>query len=208
MRWWFGGGVKAIIPCLILTLVTSLASGIESSRTWKNNAGQTFEGTFLRFVKEKVQIKRTDGRTFTLDANQFSNEDQAYLEEVRKRTDETGELWSKSRAIYHLTREKWIDSPKDRPILYYYKFTREKVDIDKDGKFDGLNVTKKANGGVFTATRINSWDVTDEGDLIFRYMSLGKLREGIFKYDFQEQKFVRTGAYGPSFFAIKSSDPN
>ena len=42
------------------------------------------EGTFLRFVKEKAQIKRTDGRTFTLDAKQFSNEDQAYLKEVRK----------------------------------------------------------------------------------------------------------------------------
>ena len=200
--------MKAIIPCLILTLLASLASGIESSRTWKNNAGQAFEGTFLRFVKEKVQIKRTDGRTFTLDSNQFSNEDQAYLEEVRKRTDGTGELWSKSRAIYHLTREKWIDSPKDRPILYYYKFTREKVDINKDGKLDGLKVTKKANGGVFTATRINSWDVTDEGDLIFRYMSLGKLREGTIKYDFQEQKFVKTSVYGPSFFAIKSSNLN
>ena len=99
-------GMKAIIPCLILTLVSSLASEIEPSRTWRNNAGQMIEGTFLRFVKEKAQIKRTDGRTFTLDAKQFSNEGQAYLEEVRKRADGTGELWSKSRAIYHLTREK------------------------------------------------------------------------------------------------------
>ena len=78
----------------------------EPSRTWTNIKGDKMEASLIRFKKDKIEIKRDDGRTFILAPTMFSEEDQKYLAEARTRTDSSGEFWSKERAIYHLTRQK------------------------------------------------------------------------------------------------------
>ena len=181
--------MKAIILCLIFSLVASLASGTEPLRIWKNNTGQTIEATFLRFVKEKVQIKRKDGRTFTLDANQLSNADQVYLEEVRKRTDETGELWTKGRAEYLLCRQKWIDRKAGERIPWYYVFSKERIDINKDGKVDGFKVSRERTESKLVEHY--AWDVSPNGELLFRVLSGVKIYENRFRFDFENNAFVR-----------------
>jgi hypothetical protein len=169
-------------------------------RKWKNQEGKIIEAKFVKFNKEKVEIKRKDGFTFTISPTAFSQEDQEYLTELKKRTDSRGYLWNSTSAKFELVSQKWFDSPKDRAILHYHEFKRDRVDIDKDGQVDGLKVLKKANGGVFTDTKILAWDVTEDGKLLFRYPSLGKIQEGIYKYDFDSKSFVRIEGYGPSFF--------
>jgi hypothetical protein len=185
-----------------LLLLILFASGnlwcVEPQRTWTNLDGVKMEATLIRFKKDKIEIKRGDGRTFTLVPTMFSEEDQKYITEARIRTDSSGEFWSKERAIYHLSKSKWIDGSKDRPIFHYLEFRREKIDLNKDGKNDGYKLWRWTNRGVFTKGRAYAWEVNESGILIVK--DSGLTRETRFNYDFSSGNFVRISGYVISNF--------
>ena len=76
-------------------------NGTEPVRSWTNIKGNKMEASLVRFKKDKIEIKRNDGRVFTLLPNMFSEEDLKYLTEARTRADS---LHSHS---YYL--ERWND---------------------------------------------------------------------------------------------------
>ena len=100
----------------------------EPSRTWTNIKGDKMEASLIRFKKDKIEIKRDDGRTFILAPTMFSEEDQKYLVEARTRADSSGEFWSKERAIYHLTRQKWATGELIHP-LQSIRISSVKIDL-------------------------------------------------------------------------------
>ena len=172
----------------------------EPSRTWTNIKGDKMEASLIRFKKDKIEIKRDDGRTFILAPTMFSEEDQKYLAEARTRTDSSGEFWSKERAIYHLTRQKWAAGAVDSPIARYQNFKREKIDLDGDGKLDGYKLWIQSKGIFSGGAR--AWAVTDEGNLIVRYKSINSILEGEYYYDFKSGYFLKMKGsyYGESFY--------
>lgn len=145
-----------------LLLLILFASGnlwcVEPQRTWTNLDGVKMEATLIRFKKDKIEIKRGDGRTFTIVPTMFSEEDQKYITEARTRTDSSGEFWSKERAIYHLTRQKWATTEIGSIISRYQNFKREKIDLDGDGKLDGYKLWIQSNS--VSSGRARAWEVT------------------------------------------------
>ena len=172
----------------------------ESSRTWTNFKGVKMEATLVRFIKDKIEIKRGDGRTFTLAPTMFSKEDQKYLTDARERTDSSGEFWTKERAIYHLTKQRWATKEEGNSLLMYHNFKREKIDLDGDGKSDGYKLWIQSNkiyrGGA------KAWEVNEKGNLIISFMSLNSIRKGEYYYDFKSGYFMKKkgGFYGDSFY--------
>jgi hypothetical protein len=188
-----------------LLLLILFASGnlwcVEPQRTWTNLDGVKMEATLIRFKKDKIEIKRGDGRTFTLVPTMFSEEDQKYITEARIRTDSSGEFWSKERAIYHLTRQKWATGAVGSPIARYQNFKREKIDLDGDGKLDGYKLWIQSTS--ISYGRARAWEVTDEGNLIVRYKSISSILEGEYYYDFKSGYFIKVKKnfnYGENFY--------
>lgn len=68
--------------CLFFFPILSIFSE-HDYRKWKNQEGKIIEAKFVKFNKDKVEIKRKDGFTFTISPNAFSQEDQEYLNELR-----------------------------------------------------------------------------------------------------------------------------
>jgi hypothetical protein len=192
--------LKDLRLILFFTVSSTILWSDEPSRTWTNLKGVKMEASLVRFKKDKIEIKRDDGRTFILAPTMFSEEDQKYLAEVRERTDSSGEFWSKERATYHLTRQKWATGAVGSPIARYQNFKREKIDLDGDGKLDGYKLwiqsTSTSNG------RARAWEVTDEGNLIVRYNSSSSILEGEYYYDFKSGYFLRMKGsyYGENFY--------
>ncbi len=158
------------------------------------------EASLIRFKKDKIEIKRDDGRTFILAPTMFSEQDQKYLAEARTRTDSSGEFWSKERAIYHLTKQKWATKKSGDPLLMYNNFKREKIDLDGDGKFDGYKLWIQSNriyrGGAM------AWEVNEKGNLVVRHI-LGKNMHAVeYCYDFESGHFMKKGGslYGARFY--------
>jgi hypothetical protein len=191
---------------LLVLIYISCSSllGVEPMRTWNNAKGESMEASFVRFKKDKIEIKRNDGRTFILSPDTFSAEDQKYLSEVRKRTDSSGELWSEDRATYHLTKSKWMDAPSGTRTYNLFEFKREKVDLNKDGKLDGSVVWKRVNrGSLRKRGHAMAWEVSSQGSLIIRtYDGNGVLYEGELNYNFEKGSFERVKGYGGVNFLI------
>ena len=188
-----------------LLLLILFASGnlwcIEPQRTWTNLNGVKMEATLIRFKKDKIEIKRGDGKTFTLAPTMFSEEDQKYITEARERTDTSGEFWSKERAIYHLTRQKWATKEVGSTRSRYQNFKREKIDLDGDGKLDGYKLWIQSTSTSYGRAR--AWEVTDEGNLIVRYKSSSSILEGEYYYDFKSGYFIKVKKnfnYGENFY--------
>jgi hypothetical protein len=192
--------LKNLRLILFFTVSSTILWSDEPSRTWTNIKGVKMEASLVRFKKDKIEIKRGDGRTFTLDPNMFSEEDQKYLIEARERTDSSGELWSKERAIYHLTRQKWATKEVGSPNARYQNFKREKIDLDGDGKLDGYKLWIQSTNTSYGRAR--AWEVTDEGNLIVRYKSSSSILEGEYYYDFKSGYFLKMKGsyYGENFY--------
>ena len=190
-----------IVRLLLLMLCASSNLWcVEQQRTWTNLDGVKMEATLIRFKKDKIEIKRGHGRTFTLAPTMFSEEDQKYITQARTRTDSSGEFWSKERAIYHLTRQKWATGAVGSPIARYQNFKREKIDLDGDGKLDGYKLWIQSTNTSYGRAR--AWEVTDEGNLIVRYKSSSSILEGEYYYDFKSGYFLKMKGsyYGENFY--------
>jgi len=175
--------------------------GVEPVRSWTNLKGVKMEASLVRFKKDKIEIKRGDGRTFTLAPNIFSEKDQKYLTEARERTDSRGEFWSKERAVYHLTRQKWATGAVGSPIARYQNFKREKIDLDGDGKIDGYKLWIQSLKGNRDG-EARTWEVTEKGNLKVKNY-LGKFYEGEYYYDFKSGYFIKVKKsynYGENFY--------
>ena len=158
------------------------------------------DASLVRFKKDKIEIKRGDGRTFILAPNMFSEEDQKYLTEARERTDSSGEFWSKERAIYHLTRQKWATKEDGDSLLMYHNFKREKIDLDGDDKSDGYKLWIQSNKIYRGGSK--AWDVNEKGNLIISFLSINSIRKAEYYYDFKSGYFKKKkgGFYGDSFY--------
>ena len=163
--------------------------GVEPVRSWTNLKGVKMEASLVRFKKDKIEIKRGDGRTFTLAPTMFSEEDQKYLTDARERTDSSGEFWSKERAIYHLTRQKWATGAVGSPIARYQNFKREKIDLDGDGKIDGYKLWVQTTNHIQGEAR--AWEVTENGNLIVRFKPGTSIYTSEYTYDFKSGYFTR-----------------
>ena len=62
-----------------------LIHGNEDYRLWTNKEGLEIKAKFERFLKDKVEITRDDGLSFTLLTNLLSEDDQNYLDELKSR---------------------------------------------------------------------------------------------------------------------------
>ena len=173
-------------------------NGTEPVRSCTNLKGVKMEASLVRFKKDKIEIKRGDGRTFTLAPTMFSEEDQKYLTDARTRTDSSGEFWSKERAVYHLTKSKWMDEVVGSRTFNLFEFKREKIDLNKDGSLDGYLVWKRVNRGSLRKSGFPmAWEVSPVGNLIIRtFDGNGVLYEGELQYDFENKSFKRVKGYG------------
>ena len=182
-----------------------LLNGTEPVRLWTNLKGVKMEASLVRFKQDKIMIKRGDGRTFTLAPTMFSEEDQKYLTDARTRTDSSGEFWSKERAIYHLSRQKWATKEVGSPISRYQNFKREKIDLDGDGKIDGYKLWVQTKNHIPGETR--AWEVTKNGSLIVRFKSVNSIYASEYYYDFKSGNFIRMkGNYHGEIFYRPADD--
>ena len=188
-----------IVRLLLLILFASANLWcVEPQRTWTNLNGVKMEATLIRFKKDKIEIKRGDGKTFTLVPTMFSEEDQKYITEARTRTDSSGEFWSKERAVYHLTKSKWMDEVVGSRTFNLFEFKREKIDLNKDGSLDGYLVWKRVNRGSLRKSGFPmAWEVSTSGNLIIRtFDGNGVLYEGELQFDLEDKSFKRVKGYG------------
>jgi len=195
--------MKWFVP-LLLILCGFALSAEEPVRTWTDLKDRTMKAGFIKFSGEKFVIKREDGRSFTVSPDVFSDEDRKYVEEMRKRAGPSGRPWDKSSAIQALVSGKWRDVPEDAPIIYYWEFKRERVDLDGDGKPDGYKAWRRANGGVFTKGRAWASEVTDEGKLIIKRKSVISSRplESELTYDLKTRSFLLTRGASPKYLKL------
>ena len=73
----------------LAVLALGLVSVVEG-RTWTSSDCKTLEAEFVRSDGQTVTIRRSDGRSFTLELNKLSDGDQKYVQE-RKKAMEDGE---------------------------------------------------------------------------------------------------------------------
>jgi hypothetical protein len=177
------------ITLILLLFGFMWLKGVEPTRSWTNIKGDKIDAYLVRFKKDKIEIKRGDGRTFTLAPTIFSEEDQKYLTDARERTDSSGEFWSKERAIYHLTRQKWATGAVGSPIARYQNFKREKIDLDGDGKIDGYKLWVQTTNHIQGEAR--AWEVTENGNLIVRFKPGNSIYTSEYTYDFKSGYFIR-----------------
>ena len=172
--------------CLPITLLSE-----ETLRTWTNLKGQKIEARFVRLKKGGVEIKRVDGRTFTFSPSDFSKVDQDYISEVSKRLGADGRPWGKESAIAALTKGKWLDHTEEYipNKRVYWSFSREKIDLNKDGTNDGWVVRARANS-TGANSRVFAWAVSDIGELTIRYPFAKDYRELLFQYDSDSGVFL------------------
>ena len=60
-------GKKLIL--LFLPFLCALAD--QEYRNWTNKQGKSIEARFIKFTKEKFEIRRKDGRTFTMTSDMY-----------------------------------------------------------------------------------------------------------------------------------------
>jgi hypothetical protein len=88
------------VTSLVLLSVALLGGAVSpaSARTWTDRAGRQLEADFVAFADGKVEIKRkSDGKTFHVPLERFSDADQAFVRSQAKRgvpPDGSPEAWA------------------------------------------------------------------------------------------------------------------
>ena len=73
-------------------LLLASLSAKESLRTWTSTDGRTIQARFIDEKKDKVRIRRTDGRVFNIPLEQLSEEDRKYVKSLSLSFDPTDGL--------------------------------------------------------------------------------------------------------------------
>ncbi|MFD0895078.1 hypothetical protein KBB96_01020 [Luteolibacter ambystomatis] len=81
-------------PFLPLLLLAACCHAEESSRTWTDSGGRSFEGSYVSATTEKVIIRRaTDGKVFEVERDKLSQGDLDYLAAITRRSVPPGGEW-------------------------------------------------------------------------------------------------------------------
>ena len=177
----------------------NLGIPLEGFRFWTNRLGRTIEAKFIKFKDAKIEIRRKDGFTFTLNPSTLSQEDQDYLKELEKHRDQTGRVWHKGNYQQELIRQKWFDRTPDSPLCRYFDFQSEKIDLDGDGQMDGYKVRNFYRVSKYFL-RPNAWEMDDEGIVTLKSFTGASINQGKYKYSFKYQRFRKFQGYGPKQF--------
>jgi hypothetical protein len=194
---------KKLITVLFLSLLSAFSVLADQDfRNWTNKDGNSIEAKFIKFKDAKIEIRRKDGFTFTLDPSTLSQEDQDYLKELEKHRDQTGRVWHKGNYQQVLVRQKWFDLPPENGACKYFDFTKEMIDLDNDGKVDGYKVRNfYKNSKSFLSPK--AWEMDEDGILTYKYLSGDRIIKSNYKYDFGKKSFIRAkGYYGPRYFIL------
>jgi hypothetical protein len=186
-----------ILLSLFLSLIQTEA--IEEFRKWTNNDGNSIEAKFVKFKGDKIEIRRKDGFTFTLEPKTLSEVDQNYLEQLIKHRDASGRVWHRGNYEHALVRQKWFDTERDDRGANFYEFKKDKIDINEDKIADGFRVRifSRLNKTKF---KDKAWEIDDEGIVTLKSANSHTMYEGKYKYDFEKRSFVKLEGYGPFFF--------
>ena len=190
------------LPTLILLslfLFFIQTEAIEDFRKWTNNDGSSIEAKFIKFKGDKIEIRRKDGFTFTLEPKTLSEVDQNYLEQLIKHRDASGRVWHRGNYEHALVRQKWFDTERDDRGANFYEFKKDKIDINEDKIADGFRVRifSRLNKTKF---KDKAWEIDDEGIVTLKSANSHTMYEGKYKYDFEKRSFVKLEGYGPFFF--------
>lgn len=191
---------KKLITVFFLILLSAFSVLADQEfRNWTNKDGNSIEAKFIKFKDAKIEIRRKDGFTFTLDPSTLSQEDQDYLKELEKHRDQTGRVWHKGNYQQVLVRQKWFDSDKDDRGANFYEFKRDKIDINEDKSDDGYRVRifSKTSKREFKA---KAWEIDDEGIVTLKSANSHTMYLGKYKYDFDKKSFQNIEGFGPRFF--------
>ena len=82
-------------------------SGAEPVRTWTDLKGRAMEASFVMYLGDKIVIKRTDGREFTVSPALFSAADQEYLANLKHKS----EYFKGATIVVSVKGEVSIDDP-------------------------------------------------------------------------------------------------
>ena len=190
------------LPTLILLslfLFFIQTEAIEDFRKWTNNDGSSIEAKFIKFKGDKIEIRRKDGFTFTLEPKTLSEVDQNYLEQLIKHRDASGRVWHRGNYEHALVRQKWFDTERDDRGANFYEFKKDKIDINEDKIADGFRVRifSRLNKTKF---KDKAWEIDDEGIVTLKSANSHTMYEGKYKYDFEKRSFVKLEGHGPFFF--------
>ncbi|MEM8953062.1 MAG: cation transporter [Verrucomicrobiota bacterium] len=77
--------MKLLAVISTTALALSIASVDAETRTWTEaQSGKTIDGELISIDGEQATLKRSDGKTFTVDISRFTAEDQEYIKENGK----------------------------------------------------------------------------------------------------------------------------
>ena len=177
----------------------STAMALEDFRNWTNKDGNSIEAKFIKFKGDKIEIRRKDGFTFTLDPLNLSKVDHDYLKQLEKHKDSAGRVWNKGSYQQKLVSQKWYDSHKEDRTANFYEFKKDKIDINEDKINDGFRVRlfSKTSKREFKA---KAWEIDEEGIVTLKSANSHTMYLGKYKYNFEEKSFKKIEGYGPNFF--------
>ena len=112
---------------VLLAFSFSPAMALEDFRNWTNKDGNSIEAKFIKFKGDKIEIRRKDGFTFTLDPLNLSKVDHDYLKQLEKHKDSAGRVWNKGSYQQKLVSQKWYDSHKEDRTANFYEFKKDKI---------------------------------------------------------------------------------
>ena len=115
-------------------------------RTWTDLKGRTMEASFVMYLGDKIVIKRTDGREFTVSPALFSAADQEYLADLKKAVD-----------VSNQTNAKDIDENES------FKGASIVVSLEGDAM---IYLPSKASGGSELDGNYSSGAKAKEGDVL------------------------------------------
>lgn len=95
---------------LIGLLLFSLATEAAEERTWTDNQGKTLVGKLIEQNGDQITIE-ADGKRYTLPANRFSAEDQAYLKSIASSAEDPAPVEAdKQKKKIQIVERSWTDN--------------------------------------------------------------------------------------------------
>ena len=115
---------------LLLPFILSAGTADDSIRKWTSADGRTLQGTLQDLTPEKVTIRRSDGRNFTLAISALSKEDQAFLHQAL--ADKQRMTGFEDGPYADSIRDEWVKFPKDKLGLVFQFYGSKKLRREKE----------------------------------------------------------------------------